>query len=53
MLLPMLGACAIGHADADPPQGSPISDSLRERTVTRERAHLEQAARAARATKEV
>ncbi len=53
MLLPMLGACAMAMLTPTLLKDPPIYDSLRERTVTRERARLEQAAGAARATKEV
>jgi CIC family chloride channel protein len=48
MLLPMLGACAMAMLTPTLLKDPPIYDSLRERTVNRERARLERAARAAR-----
>jgi CIC family chloride channel protein len=46
MLLPMLGACAMAMLTPTLLKDPPIYDSLRERTVNRERARLEQAFRA-------
>jgi chloride channel protein, CIC family len=48
MLLPMLGACAMAMLTPTLLKDPPIYDSLRERTVKRERARLDQAERAAR-----
>ena len=45
MLLPMLGACAMAMLTPTLLKDPPIYDSLRERTVNRERARLEQMAR--------
>jgi chloride channel protein, CIC family len=53
MLLPMLGACAMAMLTPTLLKDPPIYDSLRERTVTRERARLDRAARVARERKEV
>jgi chloride channel protein, CIC family len=53
MLLPMLGACAMAMLTPTLLKDPPIYDSLRERTVARERARLEQAARTAPVSKEV
>ncbi len=51
MLLPMLGACAMAMLTPTLLKDPPIYDSLRERTVTRERARLERGARRAQDTK--
>jgi chloride channel protein, CIC family len=48
MLLPMLGACAMAMLTPTLIKDPPIYDSLRERTVNRERARLDRAARATR-----
>ncbi len=48
MLLPMLGACAMAMLTPTLLKDPPIYNSLRERTVNRERARLERAGRAAR-----
>ena len=48
MLLPMLGACAMAMLTPTLLKDPPIYDSLRERTVVRERARLGRAAGAAR-----
>ncbi len=48
MLLPMLGACAMAMLTPTLLKDPPIYDSLRERTVRRARARLDQAERAAR-----
>jgi CIC family chloride channel protein len=48
MLLPMLGACAMAMLTPTLLKDPPIYDSLRERTVARERARLDRAARTAR-----
>ena len=48
MLLPMLGACAMAVLTPTLLKDPPIYDSLRERTVRRERARLDQASRAMR-----
>ena len=47
LLLPMLGACAMAMLTPTLLKDPPIYDSLRERTVARERARLERTARAA------
>jgi chloride channel protein, CIC family len=52
MLLPMLGACAMAMLTPTLLKDPPIYDSLRERTVARERARLERATRAASANEE-
>jgi chloride channel protein, CIC family len=46
MLLPMLGACAMAMLTPTLIKDPPIYDSLRERTVARERARIERATRA-------
>jgi CIC family chloride channel protein len=48
MLLPMLGASAMAMLTPTPLKDAPIYDSLRERTVTREGARLDEAERASR-----
>jgi chloride channel protein, CIC family len=48
MLLPMLGACAMAMLMPTLLKDPPIYDSLRERSVNRERARLDRAARATR-----
>jgi CIC family chloride channel protein len=48
LLLPMLGACAMAMLTPTLMHDPPIYDSLRERTVNRERARLDRVARAAR-----
>jgi chloride channel protein, CIC family len=50
MLLPMLGACSMAMLTPTLLKDPPIYDSLRERTIERERARLVEAARATAAT---
>jgi CIC family chloride channel protein len=50
--LPMLGACAMAMLTPTLLKDPPIYDSLRERTVARERARLERATGAASANEE-